>query len=60
MTNGTSESGGGQGGIYAILVIIVILIIAAFLYFTGVVGGRSNEPDLEIDIDMPAAPTTGN
>ena len=54
MTNGTRER--GQGGIYAILVIIIVLLIAGFLYFSGTLGGRDDDADLEIDVDVPGAP----
>jgi len=50
--------GGGDGhaGIYAILVIIVVLIVGAVLYFSGVLGPRTEEDggiDADINIEQP-------
>jgi len=46
--------GGGDGnaGIYAILVIIAVLIVGAVLYFSGVLGERTAEDDINADIDI--------
>ncbi|HET6361750.1 MAG TPA: hypothetical protein VFH11_06800 [Gemmatimonadota bacterium] len=46
--------GDGHGGIYAILVIIAILIVGAVLYFSGVLGERTAEEDIDADIDIEA------
>lgn len=55
-----NQSGGdGNGGIYAILVIIVILIVGAVLYFSGVLGERSDAGDdinADIEIEAPEIP----
>jgi hypothetical protein len=52
--------GGGDGnaGVYAILVIIAVLIVGAVLYFSGVLGERTAEEeiDTEIDIEAPELP----
>src|SRR5688500_16098860 len=44
--------GDGHGGIYAILVIIAVLIVGAVLYFSGVLGERTAEEDINADIDI--------
>jgi hypothetical protein len=46
--------GNGNAGIYAILVIIAVLIVGAVLYFSGVLGQRTAEDDINADIDIEA------
>ncbi|HEX6030663.1 MAG TPA: hypothetical protein VFY90_04470 [Tepidiformaceae bacterium] len=50
--------GNGNAGVYAILVIIAVLIVGAVLYFSGVLGERTAEEDInaDIDIEAPEAP----
>jgi cytoskeletal protein RodZ len=52
--NQPSEPSGGDGnaGVYAILVIIAVLIVGAVLYFSGVLGDRTAEDELNADIDI--------
>lgn len=57
----SAPRGGGDGnaGIYAILVIIAVLIIGAVLYFSGVLGPRTDGDDginADIDIEAPEMP----
>ena len=44
--------GNGNGGIYAILVIIAVLIVGAVLYFSGVLGDRTADDEINADIDI--------
>ena len=50
----SEPKGGGDGnaGVYAILVIIAVLIVGAVLYFSGVLGDRTAEDELDADIDI--------
>ena len=43
--------GNGSGGIYAILVIIAVLIVGAVLYFSGVLGDRTAEDEINASFE---------
>jgi len=58
------ERSGGHGGIYAMLVVVVILILGVALYFSGALGDRSRTDELDVDVDIQTpevpAPNSGN
>ncbi len=56
MPNGRGDS----GGLYAILVVVVVLLVLIILFMTGTLGGgrqADTEPDLDVRIETPEAPS---
>jgi hypothetical protein len=50
------ERSGGNGGVYAMLIVVVILIIGVALYFSGVIGNRGTDANIDVNIEAPAPP----
>ena len=48
----TTNGGGGGGTIVAVLLVLIVALLL-FLYFGGFLGGRADEVDLNVNVDVP-------
>ena len=49
------REGVGVNLIWAITLLIAVALIAGAIYYTGLLGGASQDRDIDVDVKLPAA-----
>ncbi len=50
------REGVGVNLIWAITMLIAVALIAGAIYYTGIIGGGSQDKKIDVEIDVPSAP----
>lgn len=58
--NQTAPDSGGGGSSAWILGVLVVVVLAIVLWFVFMRGGADRDTKVDVDINAPAAPGTGN
>jgi len=51
-----AENANNENALYLILGGVIVVIVLGFLYFNGYLGGRGEQPDININVPSPTQP----
>lgn len=54
------REGVGVNLIWAITMLIVVALIAGAIYYSGIIGGATQDKNIDVDISVPSAPAKTN